>query len=106
VTTVDSNHHDHRFGETNMKTITRLVAISLTAIAVSGAVHAKDAALPRPSEAKTIYEGVDSQGQIVRVTVSSDAGAKPVAVSSRVPQYPELHWTAHIASGSAATIAH
>ena len=67
-----------------MKTITRLVTVSLTAIAVSGAVHAKDAALPRPSEAKTIYEGVDSQGQIVRVTVSSDAGAKRVTVSSQI----------------------
>lgn len=103
VTTIDSNHH--RFGVTNMKTLSRLVAVSLTAIAVSGAGHAHDA-LPRTSDAKTIYEGVDSQGQIVRVTVSSNAGAKSVAVSSRAPQYPELHWTAHIASGTAATIAH
>jgi hypothetical protein len=105
VRTIDSNHH-HRFGETNMKTLSRLVAVSLTAIAVSGGVHAKDAALPRSSEAKTIYEGVDSQGQIVRVTVSSAAGAQPVVVASHATQYPELHWTAHIASGSAATIAH
>jgi hypothetical protein len=88
-----------------MKTISRLVAVSLSAIAVSGAVHAEDAP-PRASAAKTIYEGVDSQGQIVRVTVSSNAGANPVVVSSRAPQYPELHWTAHIASGTAATIAH
>jgi hypothetical protein len=88
-----------------MKTISRLVAVSLSAIAVSGAVHA-EGAQPRASEAKTIYEGVDSQGQIVRVTVSSTAAANPVAVSSRAPQYPELHWTAHIASGTAATIAH
>ena len=88
-----------------MKTISRLVAVSLTAIAMSGVVHA-EAASPRGSEAKTIYEGVDSQGQIVRVTVSSTAGANPVVVSSRAPQYPELHWTAHIASGTAATIAH
>jgi hypothetical protein len=104
VTTLDSRHH-HRFGETNMKTIARLLAVSLTAIAASGAVHARDA-LPPASEAKTIYEGVDSQGQIVRVTVSSIPGANPVVVSSRAPQYPELHWTAHIASGTAATIAH
>ena len=89
-----------------MKTLSRLVAISLTAIAVSGAVHAEDATLPRPSEAKTIYEGVDSQGQIVRVTVSSTAGTQPVVVASHATQYPELHWSAHIASGSAATIAH
>ena len=88
-----------------MKTFSRLVAVSLTAIAVSGVVHAEDA-LPRASEAKTIYEGVDSRGQIVRVTVSSTAATNPVVVSSRAPQYPELHWTAHIASGTAATIAH
>jgi hypothetical protein len=104
VTTVDSNSH-HRFGETNMKTISRLVAVSLTAIALSGTVYAQDAQ-PRASEVKTIYEGVDSQGQIVRVTVSSAAGANPVVVSSHAPQYPELHWTAHIASGTAATITH
>lgn len=88
-----------------MKTITRLVAVSLTAIAVTGVVHANDA-LPGASEAKTIYEGVDSQGQIVRVTVSSTAGTQPVVVASHATQYPEVHWTAHIASGSAATIAH
>jgi hypothetical protein len=104
VATVDSNYH-HRFGDTNMKIISQLLAVSLTAIAASGAVHARDA-LPRASEAKTIYEGVDSQGQIIRVTVSSNAGANPVVVSSRAAQYPELHWTAHIASGTAATIAH
>jgi hypothetical protein len=88
-----------------MKTISRFVALSLTVIAVSGAVHAKDA-LPGASETKTIYEGVDSQGQIVRVTVTSAEGGQPVVVASHAPQYPELHWTAHIASGSAATIAH
>ena len=88
-----------------MKSISRLIAVSLSAIAVSGAVRA-EGAQPRASEAKTIYEGVDSQGQIVRVTVSSTTGANPVAVSSGAPQYPELHWTAHIASGTAATIAH
>ena len=88
-----------------MKTISRLVAVSLTAIAVSGVVHAEGVS-PHASEAKTIYEGVDSQGQIVRVTVSSTTGANPVVASSRAPQYPELHWTAHIASGTAATIAH
>ena len=100
--TLDSNH---RFGAINMKTIARLFAVSLTAVAVSGAVHAHDAQ-PGASEAKTVYEGVDSQGRIVRVTVSSTTGANPVVVSSRAPQYPELHWTAHIASGTAATIAH
>jgi hypothetical protein len=88
-----------------MKTLSRLLTVSFAAIALSGAVQAKDA-LPSASEAKTIYEGVDSQGQIVRVTVSSNAGARPVVVASHASQYPELHWTAHIASGSAATIAH
>jgi hypothetical protein len=41
----------------------------------------------------------------VKVTVSSVAGTQPVAVSHD-PQYPQLHWTAHIGSGSAAAIAH
>jgi hypothetical protein len=89
-----------------MKAISRLLSLSLAALAVSGTVHAQDVVAPKTAEAKTIYEGLDAQGQIVRVTISKSAGAQPVSVSSHVPQYPELHWTAHIGSGTAATIAH
>ncbi|HEY0340416.1 MAG TPA: hypothetical protein VGC34_06400 [Steroidobacteraceae bacterium] len=85
---------------------TRFLAASLTALLVSGTVYAHDAAPKASSDATTIYEGLDAQGQIVRVTISKSTDAQPVAVSSHVPRYPELNWTAHIGSGTAATIAH
>lgn len=84
----------------------RLLAASITALVVSGTVYAEDASSKAPSDAKTIYEGVDSQGEVVRVTISKYSGAQPVVVSSHAPRYPELNWTAHIGSGTAATIAH
>jgi hypothetical protein len=93
------------FLETHMKMITPLLALSLAAGAVSGTVYAQDGS-SKTSDAKTIYEGVDARGQIVRVTVSSPAAGQPISVSSRAPQYPELHWTARIGSGTAAVIAH
>jgi hypothetical protein len=83
----------------------RFLAASIAAVVVSGTVYAADALSTPSSDAKTIYEGVDAQGQIVRVTVSNSNGTQPV-VSSHAPQYPDLNWTAHIGSGTAATIAH
>jgi hypothetical protein len=83
-----------------------LLAASVTALVVSGTVYAQDALPKAPSDAKTIYEGLDSQGQVVRVTISKYSGAQPVVVSSHAARYPELNWTAHIGSGTAATIAH
>jgi hypothetical protein len=88
-----------------MKIIPRLLSISFTALALGGVAQARDAASKTP-EARTVYEGIDAQGRIVKVTVSSVSGAQPVAVTSHDPQYPQLHWTAHIGSGSAAAIAH
>lgn len=88
-----------------MKTIPRLLSLSFTALALGGVAYARDP-LPKTPEARTVYEGIDAQGRIVKVTVSSAAGEQPVAVSSHDPQYPQLHWTAQIGSGSAAAIAH
>jgi hypothetical protein len=87
-----------------MKTIPRLLSLSFAALALGGVAYAQDPSSTRP-EARTVYEGMDAQGRIVKVTVSSVAGTQPVAVSHD-PQYPQLHWTAHIGSGSAAAIAH
>jgi hypothetical protein len=89
-----------------MNATTRFFAAALTALAVSGTVYAEDALPQTPTSAKTIYEGVDAQGQIVRVTISKSTGAQSVVVSSHAQQYPELNWTAHIGSGTAAMIAH
>jgi hypothetical protein len=100
-----------------MNATTRFLTTAFTALALSGAVYAEDA-LPQATvtttaaaaaaspSARTIYEGVDAQGQIVRVTISKSTGAQSVVVSSHAQQYPELNWTARIGSGTAATIAH
>jgi hypothetical protein len=98
-----------------MNATTRFLATAFTALALSGAAYAEDA-LPQATvtttaaaaspSARTIYEGVDAQGQVVRVTISKSTGAQSVVVSSHAQQYPELNWTARIGSGTAATIAH
>ena len=89
-----------------MKTTTRFLAAAFTTIALSGAAYAEDALPQTAASSRTIYEGVDAQGQIVRVTISKSTGAQSIVVSSHAQQYPELNWTAHIGSGTAATIAH
>ena len=91
-----------------MKATTRFLAAAFAALAVSATVYAEDALPQTPANAgaRTIYEGVDAQGQIVRVTISKPTGVQSVVVSSHAPQYPELNWTARIGSGTAATIAH
>ena len=89
-----------------MNATTRFLATAFTTIALSGAAYAEDALPQTPASAKTIYEGVDAQGQIVRVTISKSTSAQSVVVSSHAQRYPELNWTAHIGSGTAATIAH
>jgi hypothetical protein len=89
-----------------MNATTRFLAAAFTALAMSGAVSAEDALPQTPASARTIYEGVDAQGQIVRVTISKSSDSQPVVVSSHAQEYPELNWTAHIGTGTAATIAH
>jgi hypothetical protein len=89
-----------------MNATTRFLATAFTALALSGAAYAEDALPQTPASARTIYEGVDAQGQIVRVTISKSTDSQSVVVSSHAQQYPELNWTARIGSGTAATIAH
>ena len=89
-----------------MNTTTRFLATAFATIALSGAAYAEDALSQAPASARTIYEGVDAQGQIVRVTISKSMDSQSVVVSSHAQQYPELNWTARIGSGAAATIAH
>jgi hypothetical protein len=86
-----------------MKAIPRLLSISLTALALGGVANAQDPSSKTP-ETRTVYEGLDAQGRIVKVTVSNVSGAQPVAIATHEAQYPQLHWTASIGSGSAAAV--
>ena len=86
-----------------MKTIPRILALSIAALAAGGTAYAQDVPT-RTSDIKTVYEGLDAQGRIIRVTVTSPEGAPAVAVTT--PSSPALHWTAHIGSGNAASLPH
>jgi len=87
-----------------MKAIPRILALSITALAFGGGtVYAQDEQ-SKGSEVTTVYQGLDAQGRIVKVTVTNREGT-PV-VTTATPSSPELHWTAHIGSGTAASIPH
>jgi hypothetical protein len=86
-----------------MKPIKQIFAVSITALAFGGAVYAQSAQ-PGATEVKTIYQGLDAQGRIVKVTVTRPEGAPAVVVTA--PSPPTLHWTASIGSGTAASIPH
>jgi len=87
-----------------MNTTAKLLFGTLAALTLGGGAMAHE--LPvKTSEVKVIYEGVDDQGRTVRVTIANDQ-AKSVSVASHVQQYPQLHWSAFIGSGTAASAQH
>lgn len=86
-----------------MKTIPRILALSIAALAAGSTAYAQDVQ-PKASDIKTVYEGLDAQGRIIKVTVTSPEGAPSVAITA--PSTPALHWTAHIGSGNAASLPH
>jgi hypothetical protein len=53
---------------------------------------------------KAVYEGKDSQGRIVQFTVLDPNVATFTRVSTTTAHYPELHWSARIGTGTAASI--
>jgi hypothetical protein len=86
-----------------MKPLERILALSITALAFGGTVYAQDAQR-EATDVKTIYQGLDAQGRVVKVTVTRAEGAPVVAVTT--PSSAAVHWTAHIGSGTAASIPH
>jgi hypothetical protein len=88
-----------------MRTL-NLMILSAAASFSLGAVAQADVASNSTEVAatKAVYEGKDSQGRIVRLTISDPN----VATFTRVPapQYPELHWSARIGTGTAAALEH
>lgn len=86
-----------------MKAFPSILALSITALACGGTAYAQDGKA-QGSEVRTVYQGLDAQGRIVKVTVTSPEGNPVVAVGK--PASPEVHWTAHIGSGNAASLPH
>ena len=70
------------------------------------AVHAEDSSRSAGGNAgKAVYEGLDAQGRVVRLTVSDARVEIFERVSPpKVRHYPEPHWTSRIGTGTAAEV--
>jgi hypothetical protein len=90
-----------------MKTPRVFALGALAGLLLSGIASAADA--PNPSESttdKVVYEGTDTQGRIVHLTIPNLGIATLVQVAPVTQHYPRLHWTASIGSGGAGELEH
>jgi hypothetical protein len=90
-----------------MRTL-KLMILSAAASFALGAVAQADVASnsTEGAAAKAVYEGKDSQGRIVQLTVSDPNVATFTRVPAVNPHYPQLHWSARIGTGTAASLEH
>jgi hypothetical protein len=88
-----------------MRTL-NLMILSAAASFSLGAVAQADVASNSTEVAatKAVYEGKDSQGRTVRLTISDPNVATFTRVPAASPHYPELHWSARIGTGTAASL--
>jgi hypothetical protein len=87
-----------------MRFMTVLVLSSVAALASAKYARAEDAspaAEQQPAEA--VYQGVDTGGRRVSLTISADGSDVRVRVDRR-PALPEPHWTSLIGTGAAAAL--
>jgi hypothetical protein len=87
-----------------MRLMTVLVASAVTALAAGQSALA-DNAFPTSGEHsnEAVYEGVDTDGKRVRLTIS-EGGPEVLIRVDRRTALPEPHWTALIGTGAAATV--
>ena len=87
-----------------MRLMTVLVISSVAALAAGESALAENA-LPAAAQQQTeaVYEGVNTDGQRVRLTIS-EGGPEVLIRVDRRPALPELHWTALIGTGAAASV--
>jgi hypothetical protein len=83
-----------------------------TAVLLNSVVHAEDApksatasaaVLASAPAAKGVYEGLDANGKVVRLTIT-DVGVDTFqrVAPSPAKHYPQLHWSARFGTGTAA----
>jgi hypothetical protein len=90
-----------------MKTPRMLAVAALAPLLLSAIAYAADALNPSESTTdKVVYEGTDTHGRIVHLTVPNLGVATLIQVSPVTQHYPQLHWTASIGSGSAGELEH
>jgi hypothetical protein len=82
-----------------------MVSIGAT-LFLAAVAHAEDPShLAAGNAEKAVYEGVNAQGQIVRLTVSDARVETFERVSPpKVRHYPEPHWTSRIGTGTGAEL--
>ena len=87
-----------------MRSMTVLVVSTLAALAAGQSALAADA-FPTSAEhsSEAVYEGVDTDGKRVRLTIS-EGGPEVLIRVDRRPALPEPHWTALIGTGTAAAV--
>jgi hypothetical protein len=86
----------------NLMILSAAASFSLGAVAQADvASNSAEAAAP-----KAVYEGKDSQGRIVRLTISDPNVVTFTRVPAVSPQYPELHWSARFGTGTAGSLEH
>jgi len=89
-----------------MRVAKQVVLWAVAGVLPSVGVPAEDP--DRPIEgvvAKVVYEGVDAQGRVVRLTMS-DVRVEVFRQVSPPPaeRHPEPHWTSRIGTGTAAAL--
>ena len=87
-----------------MRLMTVLVVSTVAALAAGQSALA-DNALPATGEhaSEAVYEGVDTDGKRVRLTISQGGPEVLIRVDRR-SALPEPHWTALIGTGAAAAV--
>jgi hypothetical protein len=87
-----------------MRFMTTLVLSAVAALAAGKYARAEDA--PPAAEqhaAAAVYEGADTDGRRVRLTISGGGSDLLVRVENR-PALPQPHWTSLIGTGAAAAL--
>lgn len=84
----------------------KMFMVSTGASLILAAAHAEDPSQVAAGNAgKAVYEGLNAQGEIVRLTVSDARVETFERVSPpKVRHYPEPHWTSRIGTGTGAEL--
>jgi hypothetical protein len=90
----------------NMRAIKMFMLSTAASLLLATVAHAEESSRSAEGNAgKAVYEGLDAQGRIVRLTVSDARVETFERVSpAKVRHFPEPHWTSRIGTGTAAEV--
>jgi hypothetical protein len=89
-----------------MRAIKMFMLSTAAGLLLAAVAHAEDSSRSAEGNAgKAVYEGLDAQGRVVRLTVSDARVEIFERVSpSKVRHYAEPHWSSRIGTGTAAEV--